>query len=228
MSAASPLPLRPPGSAPELSFRVVDAGVIRHAAIPTLGFGVEIDAGEVPVRSILLDTQIQIAARRRAHDPAVHDRLFELFGPPSNWSATLRTLLWTRTTQVVPAFTGTNRIELAVPCTYDFEVTASKYLDAIGDGDVPLEFLFAGTVFYATEQGLLQTARIAWDREAEFRMPVSAWKETMDHYFPRSAWLRLGEETFARLHTYRSRHALTSWDAAVDALLDAREAQGQP
>ena len=39
-------------------------------------------------------------------------------------------------------------------------------------------------------------------------------------YFPGSAWLRLQRETFDRLHAYRAKHALTSWEHAVDRLLD--------
>ena len=36
-------------------------------------------------------------------------------------------------------FTGRGEFTLAVPCTYDLEVAAAKYLDALPDGDVPLE-----------------------------------------------------------------------------------------
>ena len=100
------------------------------------------------MRSVLLDVQIQIAARRRGYDAGAHDRLFELFGPVADWGTTLRTLLWTRTTLVVPAFEGSTVVDLDVPCRYDLEVAASRYLDALADGEVPLEFLFSGSVFY--------------------------------------------------------------------------------
>ena len=55
------------------------------------------------------------------------------------------TLLWTRTTLVVPPFTGSTVVELPVPCSYDMDVLASRYLDALAGGEVPLEFLFSGT-----------------------------------------------------------------------------------
>jgi hypothetical protein len=119
----------------------------------------------------------------------------------------------------VPAFTGETVAELAVPVTYDFEVAASRYLDAVRDGDVPLELLFGGTLFYAAPDGRLQTGRVAWDREAEYRMPASVWRETMDRHFPGTAWLRLRRDTFDRLQAYKSRGALTSFDAALDELL---------
>ena len=65
-----------------------------------------------PVRSVLLDVQVQIAARRRGYDGAAHERLFELFGPAKDWGTTLRTLLWTRSTLVVPPFADATVVEL--------------------------------------------------------------------------------------------------------------------
>ena len=110
-----------------------------------------------------------------------------------------------------------------MPCTYDFEVAAARYFQALGDGEVPLEFLFSGTVFYAGRRGALQTAQIAWDKEAEFRLPVSRrGSETMDRYFPGTAWLRLRPRALDRLAAYRAAHTLASWDATIDALLPAR------
>ena len=52
-----------------------------------------------------------------------------------------------------PGFTGQHRVELPVPCTYDFEVAAAKYLHALDDGEIPLLFLFSGTVFAKGDGG---------------------------------------------------------------------------
>lgn len=215
-------PSRPPLGPPmvELDFTVRDAAPVQYAAIPTLGFELAIASlGEEPVRSVVLDVQIQIGARRRSYSEEEQLRLGDLFGEPHRWSDTLRTVPWLRTTQVVPAFSGETVVTLEVPCTYDFEVTGSKYLAALKDGAVPLEFLFGGTVFYTAPGGGLQTALIGWDREADYAMPVRVWRETMDRYFPGSAWLRLDRETFDRLYAYRSRHALPSWEHTLDRLL---------
>ena len=208
------------GAAPVLDFEVLDAGPLEHAAAPALRFAVRVRSrGGEAIRSIVLETQIQIAARRRPYDDATETRLYPLFGEPERWGSTLRTLLWTRTTQAVPPFTGETTVELVVPCTYDFDVAASRYLDAVRDGDVPLELLFGGTVFYSAADGRLQTGRIGWDREAEYRLPASVWRETMDRFFPGTAWVRMRRETFDRLHAYTAERALTSVDAAVDRLL---------
>jgi hypothetical protein len=218
MSAAGPWAAEA-GSVPEVAFAVQDAARVEHAAAPTLRFVLRADSGGAPVRSILLDTQIRIAARRRRYDPAATDRLFELFGPREDWGTNLNSLLWTRTTTVVPAFTGATTIDLDVPCTYDLEVTASRYLDALADGEVPLEFLFSGALFYTGPDGRLQTARISWEAEAEYRLPVAVWKETMERHFPGSAWLRVDKATFDRLCTYRSTRALPTWADVFGELL---------
>ena len=207
---------------PDLSFSVEDAGAVEHAAVPTLRFGVRIDArGAEVVRSIMLQTQIQIAARRRRHEAGEEERLFELFGGPERWGTTLRTLPWLRHTQVVPQFEGAATVDIPVTCTYDFDVVAARYLQALDGGEVPLELLFSGTVFYLAD-GLLQTAQIPSDCDADYRLPVSVWRETMDRYFPGTTWLRLRRGTFERLHAHRSRNALASWEDTIDDLLRDR------
>jgi hypothetical protein len=42
----------------------------------------------------------------------------------------------------------------------------------------------------------------------------------MDRVFGDRPWLRLHRETFDRLYAYRARHALGTWEATVDALLE--------
>ena len=205
-------------SIPQLEFAVRGAGRLVHAAVPTLRFEVGVDAGGRDIRSVLLDVQIQIAARRRGYESADRDRLFELFGHEKDWGTTLRTLLWTRTTVVVPAFHGSTVAPVDVPCSYDLEVLATRYFDALSDGMVPLELLFSGSVFYAADDGALQTARIPWDREAEYALPVRVWKETMERHFPGAAWVRLEKDAYDALVAYRSRHALASWEDVVRRL----------
>jgi len=115
--------------------------------------------------------------------------------------------------------------ELPVVCSYDFEVAAAKYFYALEDGEVPLLFLFSGTVFYAAGEGRLQITQISWEKEAPFRLPIHVWKEMMDHYFPNSAWLRVGKDVFDRLYAYKARHALPTWDDALDRLLGEHETE---
>lgn len=209
-------------AAPELSFAVLGADAVAYAAVPTLSFRLGVHTADArPVRSILLDVQIQIAARRRGYESEARDRLLEVFGPVDQWSSTLRTLPWVRTTLVVPPFTETTAVDVPVTCTYDLEVTAARYLAALAEGEVPLEFLFSGSVFFAAGDGRLQTARIGWDQEATFALPVATWRAAMDRHFPGAAWLRLGADSFGALAAFKARYAFASWDAAIEALLTA-------
>ncbi len=209
-----------PEAIPELRFAVEGAAAVPYAAVPTLAFALRIEApGGHSIRSVLLDVQIQIAARQRGYEPEVQERLLELFGLPERWGSTLRTLPWLRTTAVVPPFTGESVVSLEVPCTYDLEITAARYFAALRDGLIPLEFLFSGTVFYLAADGALQTSRIAWENEVDHRLPVAVWKQTLERHFRDVAWLRLQANTFDRLCRYKARHAFESWEAAVEALL---------
>ena len=72
-------------------------------------------------------------------------------------------------------------------------------------------------MFY-TEGERLQTTRLPWSSEAGFDLPVAVWKETMERYFRGTAWVRLSKESFDRLSAYKSRHALATWDDALEAL----------
>jgi hypothetical protein len=209
---------------PDLEFGIEGAEVAEFAAVPSLLFKLRIEnlEGE-PVRSVALNAQVRIAASRRHYEAEEQERLLELFGEPGRWKDTLRSLLWTHTVVQVPRFSGSTVVDMPVTCTYDLEVVAAKYFHALEGGEVPLEFLFSGTVFYAGEGGRLQTARISWEKEAEFRLSVRLWKEMMDHYFPNSAWIRLRKDAFDRLHDYKVRKGLPTWEATVESLLSASE-----
>jgi hypothetical protein len=210
-----------PSLAAELAFTVEGAGRVEHAAVPTVRFAVRIGAASgLAIKSVLLDTQIQIAARRRRYDAAAEEKLFELFGAPGGWGSTLRTLPWTRVTSVVPPFTGSTVVGVEVPCSYDLQVVASRYFDALDGGDVPLEFLFSGTVFAAGSGGMLQATRISWESDAEYRFPVAVWQETMERYFRGTAWLRLRKDAFDKLAAHKSRNALATWEDAIESLLE--------
>ena len=209
---------------PDLDFRVEGAEVLEYAAVPSLLFKLRVqNLQEESIRSVSLNTQVRIAATQRHYDTAEQERLLELFGEPHRWGHTLRSLLWTHTTLQVSPFSGSTVVDMPVPCTYDLEVVATKYFNALEDGEVPLEFLFSGMVFYAGEDGRLQISRISWEKEAEYRMPVRLWTEMMEQYFPNSAWIRLHKDVFDQLYDYKVRMGLPNWEAAVEALLRTSE-----
>ena len=129
--------------------------------------------------------------------------------------------LWTHASVVVPPFTGDTVIDLPVPCSFDFNVAATKYFHALEDGEVPLCLLFSGTIFYTDQDGYLQVSQIPWEKEASFRLPVPVWKDMMELYYPNCAWLCLERDTFDRLYRYKSSRGLPTWEQAIDTLIDS-------
>lgn len=206
-----------------LAFSIAGARAEPHAAVPTLNFRLRICEGSgAAIHSMLLRCQLQIETRRRRHTAGEQERLTDLFGEASRWRETLRSLLWTQTTIAVPAFEGGIEIDLPLTCTYDFEVTAAKYLQSLDGGEVPLLFLFSGTIFAKADHGF-QIQQVPWDREASWRMPVAVWRDLMDSYFPGATWIRLQRESLDALQRYRARNALASWDEAIVKALDEKE-----
>jgi hypothetical protein len=201
----------------ELAFSIADAGVLEHAAAPTLTFDLRIESPR-DIRSVALNVEIRIAATRRSCQESEQERLVELFGRPEDWGRNLHTIHWTTLNVTVPPFSGQAAVELKVPCSYDVEVAGARYMNALEHGRVPLEFMFSGSVFY-TEEGRLQVARIGWDKEADFRLPVAVWREAMERHFPGAAWLRLDRGAYERLSAYKARNAHLTWERTVDALL---------
>jgi hypothetical protein len=176
-----------------------------------------------PIHAIALKCQLRIEPqRRRSYAPAEEERLFEVFGPTRQWGETLRPFLWTHTSAMVLAFEESTEVDLPVVCSYDMEVAGNKYLHALDDGDIGLQLLFSGTVF-AGDTGF-SVRPVSWSSDATFRLPVRTWRETMDMYFPNSAWVRIGRHTFDALARYRSDNVLPDWDLTVERLL--KEADG--
>ena len=205
--------------APELAFAIEDSGPMEHAAAPTLRFALAIESPR-PIRSVALGVEVRIAATRRSYDEGEKERLAELFGAPEDWGRNLHALHWANLTANVPPFDRRTVVELTIPCSYDLEVASAKYFNGLERGEIPLEFLFSGTVFYTGETGGLQVGRIGWEKELTHRLPVAAWRQAIDRHFPRSAWLRLDRDRFERLCAYKARHSLLTWDEVADRLLE--------
>lgn len=206
---------------PDLDFQVEDAEVVRYAASPLLAFKLHVTNQNplTEIRNVMLNCQVRIEATRRRYTPEEQKALYDLFGEPAQWSRSLRGMLWTLTTAMVPPFSDTIVIDLPVPCTFDLNVAATKYWYALEGGHVPLTLLFSGTMFYDAEDGNLQVTQIPWDKEATYQLPVSVWQEMMEHYYPNSAWLNLRRDVFDRLYRYKMQGGIPTWEQTFDQLL---------
>ena len=219
-TAAATAPVVP---APE--FKVLGAEAIRFAAAPTLEFtGHVTEPQGREVYTIALTAQIMIDPARRSYDDVTRARLVDLFGAPERWATTTHSFLWAELGVLVPAFTGATAFRLPVQCNYDLELAATKYLYSLPDGNVSLTFNFTGTIFYRGEDGRMQIVKVPWECSTGFAMPVATWREMVDHYYPHTGWVALGDETMEALRARKAERGLHSFDATVTELL--RETQG--
>ena len=212
---------------PTLAFAVT-AAPLEHAAVPTLRFTLRVESPAArrplgPARRAGADRR----APARATTHAAHDRLFELFGAARrDWGTTLRTLLWTRTTLVVPAFDGPDGGRPARPVHVRprgrrRRATSTRSRTA----RCRSSSCSAARVFYARPDGRLQTARLSWDQRGRVpRCRSRVWRETMDRHFPgtRLAAARQGRASTGSRPTSRATRC-RRWDAALDALLPGPE-----
>lgn len=205
----------------EVSFTVLDVAPEPYAVTPVLTARVGVTAdGDDPVHAIALRCQVRIEPARRPYTDGEAAGLTDLFGPRERWTSTQHGFLWQHCTAMVPGFTGHSTVDLVLECTYDFEVAAAKYLQALRHGTIPLQFLFSGTVFVRSGRGF-SVRQVPWDRECRYDMPVDVWRALMAQHFPNSGWVRLGHETIAALIAYKSAQGLLDLDGAVTSLLDS-------
>jgi hypothetical protein len=213
---------------PDLYIAVEKAEPVPYSTTPILGFKLQVrnfDQNE-KIHTVVLRCQVQIEVTRRRYTPEDQERLRDLFGEPPRWGQTLKNLLWVNTSTVVPQFVGSTTVDLPVPCTFDFSIATTKYFSGLEDGDIPVLLMFSGTVFYADSTGALQVAPISWDKEAKFRLPLQAWKEMMETFYPNQAWLCLRKDVFEELQRFKVQRGIPTWEEAMETLLasSSREA----
>lgn len=206
---------------PDLDFKVLGVEAANCGIAPLLHFKLEISnqPPEETIQSVMLQAQIQIHPTLRAYQPDEKEKLSELFGTPDRWGQTLRARLWTHANVNVRQFSGRTEAILSVPCTFDLNVSATKYFYALEEGEVPLLFLFSGTIFYENGAGQLQIQQVSWNKECTYRLPIVVWQEMMEQHYPNTAFLSLERGLFERLYAFRRREGLADWDQTIARLL---------
>ncbi|HEX3809524.1 MAG TPA: DUF6084 family protein [Rhizomicrobium sp.] len=208
---------------PDLTFTIEAADIERYAMTPTLRFRVAIGASAA-IENIALQCQLRIEPMRRAYAGGEHEKLTDLFGERARWGETLKTFLWANVMANVPRFDATAAVDVLVPCSFDFDVAATKYFHGLESGDVPVSMLFSGSVFYRDADDRLQISQISWSHGATYRLSAKLWHDLMNQYYPNAAWLRLDRETFERLYRLKRELGAASFDATLNRLLSVSEA----
>lgn len=205
----------------DLDFEVLGAHPVKYAASPMLALDLQVsETTGAQVYMIALTIQLMIEPARRSYDDATRERLVELFGAPERWAVTTRSLVWSKLDVLVPAFTHATTVTVPIACHYDLELAAAKYLHSLPDGEAPLALHFNGMVYYRGEDGGLQMVLIPWTKSIDFRMPVSVWLQTIEHYYPGTAWIAVRAQTFEALQREKRERGLATLDACIGSLLD--------
>lgn len=205
---------------PDLDFKIVGLETATRGLMPLLHFKLKImTAASEPIQALLLNAQIQIQSPQRSYTASEKEKLVELFGAPERWGQTLRNRLWTHANVTVGNFTSETEAVLSVPCSYDLNIAGAKYFYALDSGEIPLLFLFSGSIFYTTPEGRLQVERVSWNKECAYRLPVQEWKTLMERHYPNTGWLYLQRETLDRLWAYKRQSGLATWEQTIEQLL---------
>lgn len=220
-TAAQPEPLP---EHPTPKFEITGVAAVDRAAAPTLRFEARLtDRSDREVFLAALTVLIELEPAKRRYDTEAKERLVELFGPAESPGGITTNIRWAQVDTYVPEFRGETTFAITVPCTYDLEVAAAKYLYGLADGEAPLRFHFNGQVIYSGEGDRLQVVRVPWECVARYRLGVSVWRQLIATHYPGGGWARLSADTLERLRARRTERGLTSLDATVAALLDAEE-----
>lgn len=213
----------------DVSFEVLDVAPEPYAVTPVLTARIGVNASpDERVHAVALRCQVRIEPLRRSYNNEEAAGLTDLFGTRDRWATTQRTFLWQHCAAMVAGFTGHTTVALRLDCTYDFEVTAAKYLHALERGALPLQFLFSGTIFVNSPRGF-SVQQVSWDCEDRYDMPVSVWRALITAHYPNTGFVRLGHETVQALAEYKSVRGLLDLDHAVTALLaDASQREAAP
>jgi hypothetical protein len=214
-------PAQPVATPPDPEFAVLGARTVRYAAAPMLALDLQVsEPSGRQVYMIALTIQLMIEPARRSYDLATRERLVELFGAPERWAVTTRSLVWSQLDVLVSAFTGSTTVPVPIACNFDLELAAAKYLHSLPDGEAPLALHFNGMIYYPREDGGLQMVLVPWTKSVDFRMPVSVWKETIEHYYPNTGWVALRSQTLEALQREKLHRGLATLDACVQELVD--------
>jgi Family of unknown function (DUF6084) len=181
----------------DLRFTILGAEPKQHAAMPTIVFRLQIRTSE-RIEAIVLRTQIRIEPQWRTYGVTEQQLLVDLFGTPDRWNKTLHALAWADVPVMIPAFQGETEVDVNVPCTYDFDVSASRFFSALDGGEIPLRFLFSGSIFRHGENAF-SVDLISWSSECAYRMPVQVWRGAMQACYGDSIVVRVDRETYEEL-----------------------------
>lgn len=132
-------------------------------------------------------------------------------------------IYWGTTSISVGSFNPTspaNR-KLRLPCGYDANLTVSRYLEMVGEGEIPIELHFWGTCFWGT-----QTAPIPLKTQST-SIPTSTWRSLVLAFYRNARWVMITPETLKTLEELRDEWQLHTYDEVIQELIKSRKEESK-
>jgi hypothetical protein len=60
---------------------------------------------------------------------------------------------------------------------------------------------------------------VSWSSTAQYPMPVATWRAMIAEHYPGGGWIRVSDETLARLQDRRTQRGCSSLDALLAELV---------
>ncbi len=207
-----------------VTFAVLEIAPEPYAVTPILTARIGVAAiGDDPVHAIALRCQVRIEPLRRDYTDPEAAGLLDLFGPRERWSSTQRNFLWQHGAAMVPGFVDTTQVDLALDCTYDFEVAASKYLHAAARRNDTAAIPVQWNRFHPGHRAASRCSRCRG-----IARTISSFRSRCG----RTSWHNTSRTPVgcgcdatpsAQLTAYKTQRALLSYDEAIASLMACEE-----
>ena len=134
-----------------------------------------------------------------------------------------KSLYWGETSISVGPFTptGPRKTKLRLSCGYDANLTVSKYLETVGDGEIPIELHVWGTCFWGN-----QSASVG-RKIVNTSIPTSTWRSLVLSFYRKARWVMITEETLKILEKLRDEWQLHTYDEVMHELIKSKSKESK-
>jgi len=134
-----------------------------------------------------------------------------------------KSLYWGTTSISIGSFNPTspaNR-KLRLSCGYDANLTVARYLETVGEGEIPIELHFWGTCFWANQAGAVPR------KTTNTSIPTSTWRSLVLAFYRNARWLMITPETLKTLEQLKDEWQLHTYDEVIQELIKSKSEESK-
>lgn len=124
-------------------------------------------------------------------------------------------LFWGTAITSIGGFASTspaNR-KIRLSCGYDANLTVGKNLEAVGEGEIPIEITFSGTCFWGNQSSHIKPTTKATS------IPTSTWRTLVLSFYRYARWIMITPDTLKILEKFRDEWQLHTFDEVIRELV---------